>query len=736
MAERRDWHLFMVRTTPSTIAALDSDDPFQHISPLLPAFKLHRGLHGLEGSRVVTVHLDRGQDLDEVLALIQTFLGPDNETGFSGFEYINLELDREQLVQLARRHEVRWIEPAAPFGFSDERHALIVAGRHDGASPKTTGNDYVEWLEDKGFCTSSGSGCISYSTRVAVFDSGTDYNTCFENEDGYIAATGECTWAPSPLLPHHLHHEDFGSREDRFFCLDTDLNSQTPSDCYTGSAGAEYHYDFSGFNDHGTFVASIIVGDPILGTYDQDPSDYFSGTGIAPLARLMTAKLDNFAWAGEADQAAYALLVKNTYSAGATFGNNSWNCHYEPNTCTTPGVFNVTSYNVYSRLVDQFVRDADGFSGDSPDSISPMTLVFSAGNRPDAGFTNECNPLGAVIAPGNAKNIISVGATRGWELQSEGRGCCGANDPLCQTIRIDDIKDYSTRGVGYYDGATPVWEDRFKPDLVAPGWAILAAQRCEFGGSDDGYGCFEGTSAAAPHVTGSAILLDAWYNDSLGSHPSPAMIKAILVTHADDLSNADNAEDPGVDHGDNGSDIPPSPSIAQGWGRVNLDGALDTTQNRLYFDEDHDPTPTYRFDGPGSWTLELDVANPAEDVLITLAFTDAAGTLSGSSADVNGVSIKAVDDTGVPRTAGMYWANDFVGEPKYSRRRGVALYNTSLDWKNNVQVIRIPAGAIYGGDFTLTVFSSKINQNAVPGLDNDGPNQDFALYIVNATEGT
>src|SRR5204862_4302165 len=64
-----------------------------------------------------------------------------------------------------------------------------------------------------------------------------------------------------------------------------------------------------------------------------------------------------------------------------------------------------------------------------------------------------------------------------------------------------------------------------KPDLAAPGGQILSSTLREFAGED--FAVFDGTSMAAPHVTGSAALL-------LQQHPrwTPQQVKSALMTTA------------------------------------------------------------------------------------------------------------------------------------------------------------------------------------------------------------
>ena len=38
----------------------------------------------------------------------------------------------------------------------------------------------------------------------------------------------------------------------------------------------------------------------------------------------------------------------------------------------------------------------------------------------------------------------------------------------------------------------------------------------------------------------------------------------------------------------------------------------------------------------------------------------------------------------------------------------------------------------FSGNFTVQIVAGSVTQNAVPGLDGNGPNQDWALYVYNA----
>jgi serine protease AprX len=131
--------------------------------------------------------------------------------------------------------------------------------------------------------------------------------------------------------------------------------------------------------------------------------------------------------------------------------------------------------------------------------------VAAAGNRGFQSFQTkegayESYAAFSVTDPGNADGVITVGATHRYSPHLYG------------------VSFFSSRG--------PTGDGRIKPDLVAPGERIRAPFR------DGGWGDLDGTSMAAPHVSGAAAMLMARYSELVGA---PRRIKQVLCDSATDL---------------------------------------------------------------------------------------------------------------------------------------------------------------------------------------------------------
>ncbi len=139
-------------------------------------------------------------------------------------------------------------------------------------------------------------------------------------------------------------------------------------------------------------------------------------------------------------------------------------------------------------------------------TASGVVVAVAAGNEGQATYTNVDGGRSdgfrtvAITDPGNAENVITVGATH--------------------------RENPHTYGVSYFSSRGPTGDGRAKPDLVAPGEKITAPV------PDEGFDTKDGTSQATPHVSGVAAMLMARNPELIAQ---PQRIKQILCGTATDL---------------------------------------------------------------------------------------------------------------------------------------------------------------------------------------------------------
>jgi hypothetical protein len=141
---------------------------------------------------------------------------------------------------------------------------------------------------------------------------------------------------------------------------------------------------------------------------------------------------------------------------------------------------------------------------------SGVVVVAAAGNhgyqrlQTETGLYDGYVPL-SITDPGNADGVITVGAThRFWP---------------------------HTYGVSFFSSRGPTGDGRIKPDLVAPGERITSCLKL-VNEREPRSGEMDGTSMAAPHVSGAAAMLLARYTELQGR---PRVVKEVLCSTATDL---------------------------------------------------------------------------------------------------------------------------------------------------------------------------------------------------------
>jgi subtilisin family serine protease len=148
---------------------------------------------------------------------------------------------------------------------------------------------------------------------------------------------------------------------------------------------------------------------------------------------------------------------------------------------------------------------------------SGVVVVAAAGNR---GFNKSIEAEGGALGdyryisitdPGNADGVITVGSTHRMMPHNY--------------------------GVSYFSSRGPTGDGRTKPDLVAPGERI---ESCALNGYVE---TMDGTSMAAPHVSGAAALLMSRHRELVGQ---PRRIKEILCRTATDLGREPRFQGAGI----------------------------------------------------------------------------------------------------------------------------------------------------------------------------------------------
>jgi serine protease AprX len=147
---------------------------------------------------------------------------------------------------------------------------------------------------------------------------------------------------------------------------------------------------------------------------------------------------------------------------------------------------------------------------------SGVVVVAAAGNHGYNETIVDGQPVNDYVAygiadPGNTERVITVGSTH-------------RDAPFAH-------------GVSFFSSRGPTGDGRLKPDLVAPGQQITAPMPAGT------WGRLDGTSQAAPHVSGAAAMLMARYAELIGN---PDRIKRILCETATDLGRERNFQGHGL----------------------------------------------------------------------------------------------------------------------------------------------------------------------------------------------
>ncbi|MBG9945324.1 S8 family serine peptidase [Brevibacillus formosus] len=347
--------------------------------------------------------------------------------------------------------------------------------------------------------------------------------------------------------------------------------------------------DASDVHGHGTHVAGSLVG-----TGEASDGQY---KGTAPGAKLIFHSIENAKGKLVTD---VETILQEAYEEGARIHSNSW------------GADDKGEYSLSSLLFDRFLWE-------HPD----MTVLVAAGNDGEKGYKT-------IGSPATAKNVIAVGATENV------RPNLGKNSD-----KADDVWVSSSRGL--------TGDGRLKPDIVAPGTAILstrsslAPSKNFYKRFNEHYAYMSGTSMATPILAGGVAQIREFLQEEGEKNPSGALVKAMLLTSADNLDE----------------DI-----REQGFGRANLANAIETS-----YKDEKDGIRTRE-----KVTYKVKVSDDSKPLAITLAWTDYPAAIVAKRALVNDLNLKVTTPSGEKLNG-----NDFFEAP----------YNDEVDNLNNVEQVWI-----------------------------------------------
>ncbi|MCK2213709.1 S8 family serine peptidase [Actinomadura sp. ATCC 31491] len=289
---------------------------------------------------------------------------------------------------------------------------------------------------------------------------------------------------------------------------------------------------------HGTHVSGSILGSvnsPMSGGLIE---------GTAPRARLVLQSVidEDGDWSGLPDDLR-ELYTPVYYADGVRVHSNSWGL-------TESGL-----------RYDQSSWEIDDFIWRHPD----MVICFSAGNSgADADSDGVVDPgqLGDTAA---AKNSITVGASENVrpDIDRTYRDIYPKEFPA-EPIRSDRVAD-AAHGMAAFSSRGPTKEGRYKPDVVAPGTAVLSARSRILPpnpGSlsrDPLLTFMNGTSMSCPLVAGCAAVVRESLLKNGTPDPTAALIKALLINGAVELTGQYAPTEAGT-----------SPNSNSGFGRVDL----------------------------------------------------------------------------------------------------------------------------------------------------------------------
>src|SRR6266446_3077125 len=220
-------------------------------------------------------------------------------------------------------------------------------------------------------------------------------------------------------------------------------------------SGATNDLDGHGTHVIGTILSSGANSPP--GTNASGSASNANFRGVAPNANAFVQSIDLITGPILGD----SYLQETAARTNAFISNNSWS------------YFGIFDYNLASASYDAAVRDAlPGEPGSQP-----LLFVFAAGNSGEGDDAGQGGVPDTIVAPANAKNVITVGAMENFrQITNTAVDVDGmTNQPfLGSTDSANEVAAFSSRGNVGVGQEGPA--GRFKPDVVAPGTFVVSTR--------------------------------------------------------------------------------------------------------------------------------------------------------------------------------------------------------------------------------------------------------------------
>jgi uncharacterized repeat protein (TIGR01451 family) len=386
------------------------------------------------------------------------------------YKNIYVEIRSGDIVDIARRPDVVWLEEQLERELFDEVQGQIMAGNLDGGQDGPSGPGYLDWLNSFGFSTSPN-----------------DYPIIDITDDGIGGNS-------APTVPNNP----------------TNDSTLDPRVVFRISCNSSYANDGRGLDGHGHINTSIAVGlDTRTGSPFEDSDGFQLGMGINPYGRVGGTRIFggfyNISLCGGTDSG----VIAASYAQGARISSNSWGC----SGCAG-------SYDTASQAYDVGTRDADLGAAGNQEFIT----IFAAGNDGPGAST--------IGSPGNGKNMITVGASENdrptW-TDGCGVGPAGANS--ARDIINFSSRGPAPGGRAKPELVAPGTHIQGTAS-THPSYTGLGVCDQYHPPAQTVFASSSGTSHSTPAVAGMASLYYYRLQNTHGiASPSPALMKAFMMAH-------------------------------------------------------------------------------------------------------------------------------------------------------------------------------------------------------------